>query len=147
MSSNMQRQAASLSRSEKCIIGTGFERQTTLDSGALGIAECEGRVIYSNSDKILLAANGDILNAYDWWVTVPNAREKPPVLTWNDFGKEFHKKCVSPAYQDAKKKEFLNLEQGSISIAEYQQKFLSLSCYNRLSAALTWEMIDKEQAG
>ncbi|XP_060200886.1 uncharacterized protein LOC132629177 [Lycium barbarum] len=120
-------------------------------------------------------------DAYDWWVSVPNARAKPPVLTWNDFVKEFHMKYVPPTYHDAKKKEFLNLEQGSMSIAEYQQKFLRLSryaggiinnekdkCrrfedglnnsirksvavlqhesfYKLVSAALTWERIDKEQ--
>ncbi|XP_055814152.1 uncharacterized protein LOC129883537 [Solanum dulcamara] len=31
-------------------------------------------------------------DAYDWWVSVPNARAKPLVLTWNDFVKKFHKK-------------------------------------------------------
>ncbi|KAF3629168.1 DNA-directed RNA polymerase subunit beta [Capsicum annuum] len=61
MSSNMQRQAVPLSRSEKCIVRTGLERQATLDSGALAIAEREGRVIYTNTDTILLAGNGDIL--------------------------------------------------------------------------------------
>ncbi|XP_060209835.1 uncharacterized protein LOC132636820 [Lycium barbarum] len=96
-------------------------------------------------------------DAYDWWY-------------------------VPPAYHDAKKKEFLNLEQGGMSIAEYQQKFLRLSryvggiinnekdkCrrfedglndsirksvavlqhenfYKLVSAALTWERVDKEQA-
>ncbi|XP_055814461.1 uncharacterized protein LOC129884138 [Solanum dulcamara] len=54
---------------------------------------------------------------------------KPLVLTWDDFVKEFHKKYVTPAYHDAKKKKFLNLEQGSMSIAEYQQQFLRLSHY------------------
>lgn len=33
MSSNMQRQAVPLSQSEKCIVGTGLERQVALDSG------------------------------------------------------------------------------------------------------------------
>ncbi|XP_055830817.1 uncharacterized protein LOC129899831 [Solanum dulcamara] len=122
-------------------------------------------------------------DAYDWWISVPNARAKPLVLTWNDFVKEFHKKYVSPTYHDAKKKEFLNLEQGSMSITEYQQKFLRVSGYDGdiinnekdncmrfedglndsirkfivvlqhenfcklVSSALTWERIDKEQAG
>ncbi|XP_055801767.1 uncharacterized protein LOC129870912 [Solanum dulcamara] len=85
--------------------------------------------------------------SYDWWVSVPNAREKPPVLTWNDFVKEFNKKYVPPAYHDVNKKEFLNLEQGSMSITEYQQKFLRLSHYAGVLAALTWERIDKEQVG
>ncbi|PHT97209.1 DNA-directed RNA polymerase subunit beta [Capsicum chinense] len=61
MSSNMQRQAVPLSRSEKCIVGTGLEQQAALDSGALTIAERKGRVIYINTDTIILACNGDIL--------------------------------------------------------------------------------------
>ncbi|XP_070026626.1 uncharacterized protein [Nicotiana sylvestris] len=121
-------------------------------------------------------------DAYDWWVSVPNAKAKPPVLTWDDFVKSFRAKYVPPIYCDAKKKEFLNLKQGSMSIAEYQQNFLRLSPYAKgiidgerdkcrrfeeglngyirksvaifqledfsklISAALTWERIDKEEA-
>nr|QOZ38730.1 RNA polymerase beta subunit [Dipelta yunnanensis] len=62
MSSNMQRQAVPLSRSEKCIVGTGLERQAALDSGALAIAEHEGKIIYTDTDKILLSSNGDTLS-------------------------------------------------------------------------------------
>ncbi|KAL0429713.1 UNVERIFIED_CONTAM: DNA-directed RNA polymerase subunit beta [Sesamum radiatum] len=46
MSSNMQRQAVPLSRSEKCIVGTGLERQAALDSGALALAERGGKIVY-----------------------------------------------------------------------------------------------------
>ncbi|XP_075088504.1 uncharacterized protein LOC142170482 [Nicotiana tabacum] len=120
--------------------------------------------------------------AYDWWVSVPNAKAKPPVLTWDNFVKSFRAKYVPPVYCDAKKKEFLNLRQGSMSTAEYQQNFLRLSRYAKgiidgerdkcrrfeeglngyirksvailqledfskmISAALTWERIDKEEA-
>nr|YP_010924493.1 RNA polymerase beta subunit [Pentaphorus foliolosus]WKB11252.1 RNA polymerase beta subunit [Pentaphorus foliolosus] len=62
MSSNMQRQAVPLSQSEKCIVGTGLERQAALDSGALAIAEHEGKIIYTDTDKILLSGNGDTLS-------------------------------------------------------------------------------------
>nr|QWL15855.1 RNA polymerase beta subunit [Plantago coronopus]QWL16035.1 RNA polymerase beta subunit [Plantago macrorhiza] len=61
MSSNMQRQAVPLSRSEKCIVGTGLERQAALDSGALAIAERGGKIISIDNDKILFSGNGDIL--------------------------------------------------------------------------------------
>ena len=120
-------------------------------------------------------------DAYDWWVSVPNAKVKPSVLTWDDFLKEFRMKYVPPAYCDAKKKEFLNLRQRSMSIAEYEQKFLRLSRYaggiikeekdkcrkfedglndsirknvailqhenfcKLVSAAFTWERLDKEE--
>uniref|UniRef100_UPI00315D761C RNA polymerase beta subunit n=1 Tax=Plantago arborescens TaxID=197793 RepID=UPI00315D761C len=61
MSSNMQRQAVPLSRSEKCIVGTGLERQAALDSGALAIAERGGKIISIKNDKILFSGNGDTL--------------------------------------------------------------------------------------
>nr|QBC71336.1 RNA polymerase beta subunit [Anacampseros filamentosa] len=62
MSSNMQRQAVPLSQSEKCIVGTGLERQVALDSGVLAIAEHEGKVIYTDTDKMILSGNGDTLS-------------------------------------------------------------------------------------
>nr|YP_010457873.1 RNA polymerase beta subunit [Parnassia noemiae]UUA69323.1 RNA polymerase beta subunit [Parnassia noemiae] len=62
MSSNMQRQAVPLSQSEKCIVGTGVEQQVALDSGVPAIAEHEGRIIYTDTDKIFLLGNGNILS-------------------------------------------------------------------------------------
>nr|WOC91391.1 RNA polymerase beta subunit [Utricularia graminifolia] len=62
MSSNMQRQAVPLSRPEKCIVGTGLERQTALDSGVLAIAKREGKIIYIETGKILFSGNGDTLS-------------------------------------------------------------------------------------
>lgn len=49
----MQRQAVPLSRSEKCIVGTGLEGQTALDDGLSVIAEHLGKVIYTETHKIL----------------------------------------------------------------------------------------------
>nr|YP_010882402.1 RNA polymerase beta subunit [Lonicera elisae]WID87656.1 RNA polymerase beta subunit [Lonicera elisae] len=62
MSSNMQRQAVPLSWSEKCIVGTGLERQAALDSGALAIAKHEEKISYIDMDKILLSSNRDTLS-------------------------------------------------------------------------------------
>nr|QYB23365.1 RNA polymerase beta subunit [Hedysarum polybotrys var. alaschanicum] len=62
MSSNMQRQAVPLSRSEKCIVGTGLERQVALDSGVPAIAEHEGKIISNDTDKILLFGNGNAIS-------------------------------------------------------------------------------------
>nr|ART64964.1 RNA polymerase beta subunit [Gynostemma pentaphyllum] len=58
MSSNMQRQAVPLSRSEKCIVGTGLERQVARDSGVAAIAEHGGKIIYTDTDKIIFSGNG-----------------------------------------------------------------------------------------
>ncbi|TKY55974.1 DNA-directed RNA polymerase subunit beta [Spatholobus suberectus] len=51
-----------LSRSEKCIVGTGLERQVALDSGVSAIAEHEGNIIFTDTDKIFLFGNGDTLS-------------------------------------------------------------------------------------
>lgn len=58
MSSNMQRQAVPLYQSEKCIVGTGLERQAALDSGVTAIAECGGKIIETNNN-IILSGNGE----------------------------------------------------------------------------------------
>nr|YP_010868847.1 RNA polymerase beta subunit [Vanilla somae]WGU45569.1 RNA polymerase beta subunit [Vanilla somae] len=62
MSCNMQRQAVPLSRSEKCIVGTGLEGQTALDSGISAIVKRKGKIISIDTHKILLSSNGDILS-------------------------------------------------------------------------------------
>jgi DNA-directed RNA polymerase subunit beta len=62
MSSNMQRQAVPLSRSEKYIVGTGLECQTALNSRVSIIAEREGKIISSDSHKILLSSSGKTIS-------------------------------------------------------------------------------------
>ncbi|RZC89857.1 hypothetical protein C5167_035855 [Papaver somniferum] len=62
MSSNMQRQEVPLSRSEKCIVETGLERQVSLDSGVSAIAEHKGKVVSTDTDKIVFSGNGDTLS-------------------------------------------------------------------------------------
>ncbi|XP_070026272.1 uncharacterized protein [Nicotiana sylvestris] len=93
----------------------------------------------TNADKFKYVISLLQKDTYDWWVGVPNAKAKPPVLTWDDFVKSFRAKYVPPVYCDAKKKEFLNLRQG--------MAILQLEDFSKLiSAALTWERIDKEEA-
>nr|YP_010286786.1 RNA polymerase beta subunit [Hydrocharis dubia]UKT60900.1 RNA polymerase beta subunit [Hydrocharis dubia] len=62
MSSNMQRQAVPLFRSEKCIVGTGLEGQAALDSGVSVIAEDAGKIIYTDTDKMILSNNGKTIS-------------------------------------------------------------------------------------
>ncbi|KAI3825491.1 hypothetical protein L1987_06981 [Smallanthus sonchifolius] len=51
----MQRQAVPISQSKKFIVGTRLEGQSALDSGALAIAKHEGKIFYTDTDKILLS--------------------------------------------------------------------------------------------
>ncbi len=41
-------------------------------------------------------------DAYDWWKTIPHNLVEPPVLTWDDFIREFRQKYVPDTYVDQK---------------------------------------------
>ncbi|XP_042059547.1 uncharacterized protein LOC121804064 [Salvia splendens] len=68
-------------------------------------------------------------DAYYWWETVPRAMIHPPVLSWDDFLREFSDKYMPPVYRDEKQRELLSLKQGSMSVADYEVKFTQLSRY------------------
>nr|UCU06597.1 RNA polymerase beta subunit [Ziziphus hajarensis] len=70
MSSNMQRQAVPLSRSEKCIVGTGLERQVALDSGVLAIAEHEGKIIIPILTRSFYQAMGILKAFHEGYINV-----------------------------------------------------------------------------
>lgn len=48
--------------SEKCIVETGLECQAALDSKVSVIAKYEGKIIYTDADKIVLLGNGDTIS-------------------------------------------------------------------------------------
>ena len=68
-------------------------------------------------------------DALDWWETVPGSPNRPMILTWNDFLREFAYKYTPPVYKSKKKVEFLKLEQNDESVAEYELQFVRLSKY------------------
>src|SRR3989442_2956544 len=91
-------------------------------------------------------------NAFNWWETVPNALARPAVLTWDDFLYEFKEKYTPEVYRDQKQREFFNLKQGSMTVAEYELRFTQLSRYagslassdrdkwHRYEEGLRWEI-------
>ncbi|XP_017640174.1 uncharacterized protein LOC108481571 [Gossypium arboreum] len=76
--------------------------------------------------------------AYQWWLTVKE-HIQPDQLTWKLFKTTFQGKYVGASYVDAWRKEFLNLTQGDRSVAEYEAKFLRLSCYAQGMVATEYE--------
>ena len=53
----------------------------------------------------------------------------PNPMTWEFFVQEFRTKYVTEMYRDSKWKQFLNLKQRSLSVAEYEKEFSHLSKY------------------
>ena len=53
----------------------------------------------------------------------------PNPLTWEFFVQKFRAKYFTEMYRDSKWKQFLNLKQMSLSVAEYEKEFSHLSKY------------------
>jgi hypothetical protein len=65
-----------------------------------------------------------------WWdqlVQVQHVREKD--ITWKEFKRYFERKYLTKRYYDRKMKEFFELKLGSMTIDEYEQRFLELLKY------------------
>ncbi|KAA3477091.1 Transposon Ty3-I Gag-Pol polyprotein [Gossypium australe] len=67
-------------------------------------------------------------STYRWWkmLTSVVTRER---VTWDFFLEEFRKKYISQRFVDQKRKEFLELKQGKMIVAEYEREFVRLSKY------------------
>ena len=53
----------------------------------------------------------------------------PDLIPWEFFVQEFRVKYVSDMYKETKWKQFLNLKQRNLSVAEYEKEFSHLSKY------------------
>ena len=67
--------------------------------------------------------------AYDWWKLALRSPRIPNPINWEFFVQEFREKYVTEMYRDSKWKQFLNLKQRSLSMAEYEKEFIHLSKY------------------
>ncbi|MFI5384770.1 MAG: DNA-directed RNA polymerase subunit beta, partial [Fimbriimonadales bacterium] len=65
MGANMQRQAVPTLRSERPIVGTGYERVAAIDSGAAVIAHNTGTVEYVTAEEIRVKRDDGALDKYD----------------------------------------------------------------------------------
>jgi hypothetical protein len=57
--------------------------------------------------------------AADWWETYHNTHAKVVAITWNEFEAGFRTHDVPRGTLELKKKEFLQLTQGRMTVNEY----------------------------
>ena len=62
--------------------------------------------------------------ALEWWRAVQ--RRCPEGVSWAQFKEEFRYKFVPSSYRDAKAEEFFRLEQGTLSVIDYERSFSEL---------------------
>ena len=66
--------------------------------------------------------------ALDWWDAYTAAHANSNGITWEKFRTNFWSHHI-PACVVKLKKEFFALNQGNMSVSEYREKFIQLSCY------------------
>ena len=67
--------------------------------------------------------------AYDWWKLVLRSLRIPNPMPWEFFPQEFRAKYVYDMYWGTKWKQFLNLKQRNLLVAEYEKEFSHLIKY------------------
>ena len=89
----------------------------------LNIAQCSDR------EKVLYASGQLTGLAADWWDSYTAAHDAANTITWAEFATQFRNYHIPAGLMKIKKKEFLSLKQGNMSVSEYRDKFIQLSRY------------------
>jgi hypothetical protein len=87
----------------------------------LNIAQCSDR------EKVLYASGRLTGPTADWWDSYVAAHDAADTITWAEFTTQF--RHIPVGLMKIKKKEFLSLKQGNMSVSEYRDKFIQLSRY------------------
>jgi hypothetical protein len=95
----------------------------------LNIIQCTDR------EKVLYALGRLEGTAADWWDAYTAVDDTPNTITWQEFRSKFREQHIPKGLMKLKKQEFLALKQGAISVSEYRDKFIQLSCYARAEVA------------
>jgi hypothetical protein len=80
-------------------------------------------------EKVLYAAGRLQGSAAAWWDAYSAAHVAPKTITWEEFTTNFRSHHIPYGVMKIKKKEFLSLKQGGMSLAEYRDKFTEFSRY------------------
>jgi hypothetical protein len=84
----------------------------------LNIAQCSDR------EKVLYAFGRLTGPAADWWDSYIAAHGATDTITWVEFTTQFRNYHIPAGLMKIKKKEFLSLKQGNMSVSEYRDKFI-----------------------
>jgi hypothetical protein len=90
----------------------------------LNIAQC------NDLEKVLYASGQLQGAAQTWWESYQAARpNNAPPVTWNDFVRDSKAHHIPDGVIELNQEEFRNLRIGSMSVAEYHDRFAQLSRY------------------
>ena len=71
-----------------------------------------------------LLLEGKVLN---WWTSLISRQPQGAELTWEDFKRKYFQQYFTDRYRDQKKRKFMRLTQGNMSVVDYEATFIELS--------------------
>jgi hypothetical protein len=83
----------------------------------------------ADREKVMYASGRHQGIASTWWDSYVAAHATPDAITWKESTTSFRSYHIPASLMKLKKKEFLNLKQGEMSMIEYRDKFVELSHY------------------
>jgi hypothetical protein len=89
----------------------------------LNIAQC------SDQEKVLYASGRLTGPTVYWWDSYTASHDAVDTITWTKFDTQFRNYHIPAGLMKIKKKEFLSLKQGSMSVSGYRNRFIQLSRY------------------
>jgi hypothetical protein len=89
----------------------------------LNIAQC------TDKEKVLYVSGRLTSPDADWWDSYCAAHAAEDTITWAEFSTNFRNYHIPIGLIKIKKKEFLSLKQGNMTVSEYRDKFIQLSKY------------------
>ncbi|TYK27790.1 hypothetical protein E5676_scaffold749G00100 [Cucumis melo var. makuwa] len=96
------------------------------------LKKCFDVMNYPEERKVRLATFLLQKEAEGWWKSILARHSDAHTLDWQTFRGMLKNKYYPSTYCEAKRDEFLGLKQGSLSVAEYERKYIELSRYANL---------------
>ncbi|WRX10634.1 Retrotransposon gag domain - like 10 [Theobroma cacao] len=110
-----------------CVSFTGELDATAAKDWVIQVSETLTDMGLDDEMKLKVATRLFEKKARTWWNSVKS--RSPIPLTWTDFLREFDGQCYTYFHQKEKKREFLSLKQGNLTIEEYETRFNELMLY------------------
>ncbi|WRX12108.1 Retrotransposon gag domain - like 10 [Theobroma cacao] len=110
-----------------CMSFTGELDATVAKDWINQVSETLSDMRLDDDMKLMVATRLLEKRARTWWNSVKSRSTTPQ--TWSDFLREFDDQYFTYFHQKEKKREFLSLEQGNLTIEEYEARFNELLLY------------------
>jgi hypothetical protein len=75
------------------------------------------------TEKVLYASGILEGATSDWWDAFTASHANADAITWHKFQVNFHAHHIPSGIMKLKKREFLSLTQGNMSVSEYRDRF------------------------